>query len=142
MRQTTIDQKISALQNTLEVIAESTGVSLEDTLAGMGFDKEQTGFILAKESTSLTINKELAKYAPEPENIPGFEVILNVKANYEELKSLDNLPYLSISDKGNRIIELCTYNELEAENKNQLVDKYLDAAGLIGADSIEFYGIC
>lgn len=142
MRPTTIDQKITALQNTLQIISESTGVSVRDTLTGMGYDEEQKAFILAKEPTSLTINKELAKYAPEPENIPGFEVILNVKANYEQLKSLDNLPYLSTSDKGNRIIELCTYNELEAEDKNPLVDKYLDAAGLIGADSIEFYGIC
>lgn len=142
MRPTTIDQKISALQNTLEIIAESAGVSIEDTLSGMGFDAEQRSFILAKESTSLTINKELAKFAPEPENIPGFEIILNVKANYEELQSLDNLPYLSTSDKGNRIIELCSYNELEAEEKNPLVDKYIDAAGLIGADSIEFYGMC
>ena len=140
MRPTTIDQKITALQNTLQIISESTGVSVRDTLTGMGYDEEQKAFILAKEPTSLTINKELAKYAPEPENIPGFEIILNVKASYEELQSLNSLPYLSISDKGNRIIEIGTY--LELEEKHALVEKYLDCAGLIGADSIEFYGLC
>ncbi len=141
-RPTTIDQKIAALQGLVETIAESTGTSVEATLAGMGYDSEQRDFIMKKESTSMTIHSELAKFAPEPDNIPGFEIILNVKASYEELQSLDKLSYLSTSDKGNRIIELCTYLELEEDERNPLVDKYLDSAGLIGADSIEFYGIC
>lgn len=144
-RETTIEQKINALQELVKTLANGTGSSIDATLTGMGYDSEERDFIMKKESTNMTINSELRKFAPEPDNIPGFEITLNVKANYEELESLNNLPYNSISDKGNRIIEINTYLELieeEPERKNALVEKYLDSAGLIGADSIEFYGIC
>lgn len=137
--ETILGKKINGLQNLLTEISKREGISPKDILLDMCYSEEDADFILAKETQQETVNKKLREFSLDNYNTVTCEMILNVQVTYLELETLSKLPTAS---SGNAIIvEIGTYLDTleEDEDKVELVEKYLNVAELIGADSILFY---
>lgn len=137
--ETILGKKINGLQNLLTEISKREGISPKDILLDMCYSEEDADFILAKETQQETVNKKLREFSLDNYNTVTCEIILNVQVTYLELETLSKLP---TNSSGNAlIVEIGTYLDTleEDEDKVELVEKYLNAAELIGADSILFY---
>lgn len=137
--ETILGKKINGLQNLLTEISKREGISPKDILLDMCYSEEDANFILTKETQQETVNKKLREFSLDNYNTVTCEMILNVQVTYLELETLSKLP--TISSGNALVVEIGTYLDTleEDEDKVELVEKYLNAAELIGADSILFY---
>ena len=141
-----LEFKIKGLQKALNKIVKEEGLSenqeglyIKQTLAELGYSEKEAELILTEEKPQETINRELSKFSPDNNGV-GYEINLNVKVSYAELKTLETMPIYSISPS-NKMLELGTYRDLNLsdDRKHSLIEKYIGAAELIGADAILFY---